>query len=187
MGQERSDWLFKTEPDCFSIHDLAKCPRQTTCWSGVRNYQARNFMRDQMQVGDRVLFYHSSADPPVVAGTAVIVRVGYPDHTAWDSKDDHFDPKASPDNPIWQMVDIRLDAIFPVPLPIGVLRNARGLKNMELLRKGSRLSVQPVRPSEFEAVLELASQAKSTQKAAKSDKPAKARSRVASKNATARR
>ena len=120
-------WLLKTEPDCFSIQDLAAAPRQTTCWSGVRNFQARNFMRDDMAVGDRVLFYHSNAEPSAIVGTAVVVREGYPDHTAWDPKDvDHFDPKASPDNPIWQMVDIRLESIFDEPLPLPLLRDGAG-------------------------------------------------------------
>ncbi len=113
-------------------------------------------MRDQMRVGDRVLFYHSSADPPAVAGTAKIVREAYPDHTAWDPNDDHFDPKASPENPTWQMVDIQLDEIFAQPVPIGTLRGVKQLAGMELLRIGSRLSVQPVRPHEFEIVLQLA-------------------------------
>ena len=154
-------WLLKTEPECFSIHDLAAAPRQTTCWSGVRNFQARNFMRDQMAVGDRVLFYHSNAEPPAIVGTAVVVRGGYPDHTAWDPADvDHFDPKASPDNPIWQMVDIRLESIFDEPLALPLLRQVPGLKQMELLRKGSRLSVQPVTAGEFEIVLRLATEAK---------------------------
>ena len=139
-------WLLKTEADCFSIHDLAAAPRQTTYWSGVRNFQARNFMRDEMKLGDRVLFYHSNAEPPAIVGTAVVVREGYPDHTAWDPTDvDHFDPKASPDNPIWQMVDIRLESIFDEPLALAAAaRRCRGSKQMELLRKGSRLSVQPV-------------------------------------------
>ena len=150
-------WLVKTEPECFSIHDLAAAPRQTTCWSGVRNFQARNFMRDEMALGDRVLFYHSNADPPAIAGTAVVAREGYPDHTAWDPKDvDHFDPKASPANPIWQMVDIRLESIFDEPLGLPLLRGVPALKKMELLRQGSRLSVQPVTPAEFDAVLQLA-------------------------------
>src|SRR5215471_14772430 len=106
MPSKPSYWLMKSEPESFSIQDLAVCPKQTTCWSGVRNYQARNFMRAMIR-GDRVLFYHSSADPPTVVGTAVVVREAYPDHTAWDKRDDHYDPKASPENPIWQMVDIR--------------------------------------------------------------------------------
>ena len=159
MPRPPAYWLVKSEPDCFSIHNLAASPRKTTCWSGVRNYQARNFMR-AMHKGDRVLFYHSSTDPPSVAGTAVVVREAYPDHTALDAKDDHYDPKASRENPIWEMVDIRLDEIFAEPLPIGVLRGVKELAGMELLRKGSRLSVQPVRPREFEVVLRLAAAVK---------------------------
>ncbi len=149
-------WLVKSEPDCFSIQDLAASPDQTTCWSGVRNFQARNYLRDDMKLGDRVLFYHSGAEPPAIAGTAVIVREAYPDHTAWDPRDDHFDPKASPENPTWQMVDIQLDSIFAEPLALPDLRSVPELKQMELLRKGSRLSVQPVRKEEFDCVLKLA-------------------------------
>jgi predicted RNA-binding protein with PUA-like domain len=149
-------WLLKTEPDCFSIHDLAKAPKQTTGWNGVRNYQARNFMRDEMQLGDRVLVYHSSADPPAVVGTATIVRAAYPDDTALDKNDDHYDPASTPDNPRWFMVDIRLETIFKQPLPLEKLRGIAALKEMELLRKGSRLSVQPVRKTEFDAILKLA-------------------------------
>jgi predicted RNA-binding protein with PUA-like domain len=149
-------WLMKSEPDCFSIHDLAAAPRQTTYWSGVRNYQARNFMRDSMRLGDGVFFYHSNAEPSAIAGTARIAREAYADHTAWDPNDDHFDPKASPGNPIWQMVDIQLESIFAEPLPLELLRTVAALKNMELLRRGSRLSVQPVRKSEWDAILKLA-------------------------------
>lgn len=113
-------------------------------------------MRDDMQEGDFVLFYHSNAKPPAIVGTAVVVREAYPDHTAWDKKDQHYDPKASPENPIWQMVDIQLDSIFAEPLPLESLREVAALKDMELLRKGSRLSVQPVRPKEFKTVVRLA-------------------------------
>lgn len=151
-------WLLKSEPESFSIQDLAACSNQTTCWDGVRNYQARNFMRDEMRVGDRVLFYHSSAKPPAIVGTAMVVREAYPDHTAWKRGDHHFDPKASPDNPIWQMVDIRLEEIFVEPLGLDALRKVAALKNMELLRQGSRLSVQPVKKREFDAILKLARQ-----------------------------
>lgn len=149
-------WLLKTEPESFSIQDLAAAPRRTTCWDGVRNYQARNFMRDDMRKGDRVLCYHSSSDPPAIVGTATIVREAYPDATAQDPKDHHYDPKATPANPIWVMVDIQLDTIFDAPLPLPALRGVKALANMELLRRGSRLSVQPVRESEFKAVLRLA-------------------------------
>jgi predicted RNA-binding protein with PUA-like domain len=149
-------WLLKSEPESFSIQDLAARPNQTTCWDGVRNYQARNFMRDEMRVGDRVLFYHSNASPPAIVGTVVVVREAYPDHTAWKKGDHHFDPKASADNPIWQMVDIRLEEIFDRPQGLDALREVAALKDMELLRRGSRLSVQPVRKSEFDTVLKLA-------------------------------
>jgi predicted RNA-binding protein with PUA-like domain len=156
MSKSQKFWLVKTEPDCFSIHDLAKQPKQTTCWSGVRNYQARNFMRDEMKLGDRVLVYHSSADPTAVVGVATVVREAYPDPTAWDKNDDHFDPASTPDNPRWVMVDLRLEQIFKQPLPLESLRKIPALKDIELLRRGSRLSVQPVRKSEFEAILKLA-------------------------------
>jgi predicted RNA-binding protein with PUA-like domain len=149
-------WLVKTEPESFSIQDLAKAPKKTTCWDGVRNYQARNFMRDEMKVGDRVLVYHSSTESPAIVGTATIAREAYADPTAWDKNDHHYDPGSSPDNPRWCMVDIRLEQIFKEPLPLSQLRGIAALKEMELLRKGSRLSVQPVRKGEFEAVLKLA-------------------------------
>ncbi|MBI3465994.1 MAG: EVE domain-containing protein [Planctomycetes bacterium] len=153
------DWLLKSEPGSFSIQDLAGRPDQTTCWDGVRNYQARNFMRD-MRVGDRVLFYHSNADPTAIVGTAEVVREAYADHTAWEPGNHHFDANASPENPIWQMVDIRLDDIFRRPLTLAELHKVKSLAGMELLRKGSRLSVQPVKPKEFETVLALARRVK---------------------------
>src|SRR5437870_3588121 len=156
MAKEQKFWLVKTEPESFSIQDLAKQPRQTTCWSGVRNYQARNFLRDEMKLGDRVLVYHSSTDEPAVVGTATVVRESYPDDTAWNKKDHHYDAASTPENPRWFMVDIRLEQIFEAPLPLTKLRGVAALKNMELLRKGSRLSVQPVRKNEFEAILKLA-------------------------------
>ena len=156
MAKEQKYWLVKTEPESFSIQHLAKEPKQTTGWSGVRNYQARNFMRDEMKVGDRVLFYHSSTEVPAVVGTATIVREAYPDPTAWDKRDHHFDAGSTPGNPRWFMVDIRLEQIFKEPVPLEKLRGVAALKNMELLRKGSRLSVQPVRKAEFDAITKLA-------------------------------
>jgi predicted RNA-binding protein with PUA-like domain len=156
MAKTQKYWLLKTEPESFSIQDLAKAPRQTTSWDGVRNYQARNFIRDEMKLGDRVLLYHSSTDPPAVVGTATIVREAQPDPSAWDKKDHHYDPASTPDNPRWFSVDIRLEQIFKEPLPLEMLRGIAALKDMELLRKGSRLSVQPVRKSEFETILKLA-------------------------------
>jgi predicted RNA-binding protein with PUA-like domain len=156
MARPTHYWLVKSEPEEFSIDDLASSPNQTTCWDGVRNYQARNFMRDQMKLGDSVLFYHSNASPPAIVGTAKVLREAYADHTAFDASNPHYDPKASPENPIWQMVDIQLDTIFAVPIPLDALRRVPALEKMELLRKGSRLSVQPVTKAEFDAILKLA-------------------------------
>jgi predicted RNA-binding protein with PUA-like domain len=156
MAKTAKFWLVKSEPESFSIQDLAQAKNQTTCWDGVRNFQARNFLRDDMKVGDRVLFYHSSTDVPAVTGTASVVRESYPDPTAWDKSDHHYDPASTPENPRWYMVDIRLEQIFKEPLPLDALRKVAALKEMELLRKGSRLSVQPVRKAEFDAVLKLA-------------------------------
>ena len=149
-------WLLKSEPDCFSINDLAKCPKQTTYWDGVRNYQARNFIRDDMQVGDGVLFYHSGANPPSIVGTAKIAKAGYVDHTALIASEQHYDPKSTPEEPIWMMVDIKLDNIFPAPLGLDELRKMPALEGMELLRKGSRLSVQPVTKQQWDVVMKLA-------------------------------
>lgn len=148
-------WLMKSEPSAFSIQDLRKVRNRTTSWDGVRNYQARNFMR-AMHRGDQVLFYHSNADPPAVMGIAEVVKEAYPDDTAFDRKDRHYDPKSTPAKPLWDMVDIRLVRIFPRPVGLDRLRQEPGLKRMELLRKGSRLSVQPVRPDEWQVVLKLA-------------------------------
>jgi predicted RNA-binding protein with PUA-like domain len=147
-------WLVKSDPDEFSIEDLKESPNQTECWDGVRNYQARNFMRDEMKVGDRVLFYHSQKNPSVV-GTAKVVKPGYPDYTALDTKEKHFDPKSSPEKPIWYMVDIKLEKEFLRPLPLSELRQTPGLEDMMLLRKGMRLSIQPVTKKEFQIIVSL--------------------------------
>ena len=112
-------WLLKTEPDCYSIDDLAKEKKKTTHWDGVRNYQARNMLRDEMKVGDRVLFYHSSCDPPGVAGTAEIVKEGYPDFTAFDPNEKHYDAKSKQEDPRWFMVDVKLIEKFPELIPLG--------------------------------------------------------------------
>jgi len=149
-------WLFKSEPESFSIADLAAAPRQTTFWDGVRNYQARNFLRDDVKPGDRVLFYHSSTDPPAVVGTAVVVRDGYPDHTAWQRTNHHFDPKSTAEKPIWFMVDIQHEETFAEPLPLARLRDEAALKDMVLLQRGSRLSIQPVTKREFDTIVKLA-------------------------------
>jgi predicted RNA-binding protein with PUA-like domain len=148
-------WLIKSEPESFSIQDLAKAKAKTTCWDGVRNYQARNFLR-AMKKGDLALYYHSNAEPPAVVGTVTIVREAYPDPSAWDPKSDYHDPKASPENPVWSMVDVKLVDIFPREVPLDELRGVKALAGMELLRRGSRLSVQPVSAAEFRTITALA-------------------------------
>jgi predicted RNA-binding protein with PUA-like domain len=145
-------WLMKSEPSEFSITDLKNKPGQTEHWDGVRNYQSRNFIRDKMQIKDCVLFYHSGVKPSVV-GTAKIVKAGYPDFTAWDPKSKHFDPKSTSENPIWFMVDIRFESQFAEPIPLASLRTVPGLENMLLLRKGMRLSIQPVTAKEFDIIV----------------------------------
>lgn len=147
-------WLMKSEPTAFSIDDLMARPDGTDHWDGVRNYQARNFLRDEIRKGDRVLFYHSGRMPAVV-GTARVVRKGYPDPTAWDPQSEHFDPKSTPDNPIWYMVDIRFETKFDVPVPLTDLRRFRELAGMLLLKKGMRLSIQPVSQGEFDFIVAL--------------------------------
>lgn len=154
MTQPRQYWLFKSEPEAYSIDDFVKDKR--THWDGVRNYQARNFLRDTMRIGDRVLFYHSNAEPMSIVGTAKIVKTGYPDHTAFDPNDHHFDPKSKPDQPTWYMVDIEVLQKFPAPLTRDQLRDCPETADMMLLRKGSRLSVQPVTEAEWQAVHRLA-------------------------------
>ena len=149
-------WLFKSEPDCFSFGDLCAAPGRTTGWDGVRNFQARNFLRDQIQVGDGILYYHSSADPPAIAGLAEVVEAGHPDPTAFDPSADHYDPKSRPDAPTWYQVSIKAVRAIDPPLTLPSLREIAALSKMELLRKGSRLSVQPVTPEEWAAILEIA-------------------------------
>jgi predicted RNA-binding protein with PUA-like domain len=150
-----SYWLFKSEPAVFSIDDLAKSKNSTTYWNGVRNYQARNFLRDSIKNGDKVLFYHSNADPLAVVGTCTVVREGYPDFTALDPADDHFDPKDSPQNPIWFMVDIKLEKKFSTPVTLDELKSTPALKDFRLLQRGNRLSVFPVTKSEFDLISKL--------------------------------
>ena len=148
-------WLVKSEPHVFSIDDLANADAQTTFWDGVRNYQARNTMRDDMKVGDLVLYYHSNAEPPGVAGVCRIVREGYPDHTAFDPKDKHFDPKSKKSDPTWYMVDVKLVERFNAEISLAELKEMSQLDGMVLLQKGSRLSVQPVSKKQFDHVVKV--------------------------------
>ena len=149
-------WLFKSEPNCFSFSDLAALPDGTTGWDGVRNFQARNMLRDDIKRGDLVLFYHSSVDPMTIAGVAEVVREGHPDPTAFDPDADHYDPKSDPAKPTWYQVAIRAVKPIDPPIPLPRLREVGDLAGMELLRKGSRLSVQPVSAAEWKAVMKLA-------------------------------
>lgn len=154
MTKGKKYWLMKSEPGVFSIDDLMKSPDKTTCWDGVRNYQARNFMRDEMKTGDLILFYHSGKTPSVV-GIARVVKEGYPDDSAWNNQHDHFDSKSTPENPIWYRVDIQFEKKFSKPLELKELRKINGLENMMLLKKGMRLSVQPLTKEEFEIIASL--------------------------------
>ena len=151
----RRYWLVKSEPGAFSFADLCACADQTTCWDGVRNYQARNFMRDGMQRGDLVLFYHSSTEPAAIVGIAEVVREAYADHTALDPRDPHFDPKSKADLPTWMMVDLRAVEPLRRPLSLGDLSGVKGLQAMVLLQRGSRPSVQPVTPKEWAIVYRM--------------------------------
>ena len=139
-------WLMKSEPDAFSIDDLARAPRKTTCWDGVRNYQARNMLRDQMKKGDLVFFYHSNCEVPGIVGIVEVVREGYPDHTAFDPDDHHFDPKSDPEKPRWFMVDVKLKKKFSRVVSLRELKACtdKSLSGFQLLAKGNRLSVMPV-------------------------------------------
>jgi len=148
-------WLFKTEPESFSIEDLNKSKNQTTFWDGVRNYRARNILRDEIKKGDGVLFYHSSTEPLAVMGYCEVVKEGYPDHTQFDPKKDHFDPKAKKESPTWFMVDIKLEKEFKTPVTLDQIRANPTLKNITLIQRGNRLSVMPVTKSEFEEILRM--------------------------------
>ena len=149
-------WLLKTEPSSFSFDDLWKSPKRTTGWSGVRNYQARNLLRDELKSGDKVLIYHSSTEPPAVVGEAEVVRNGYPDPTQFDAKDEHFDGDSPRDFPRWFQVDVKAVRKLPREVPLGELRATPALSKMALLQRGQRLSVQPVSPQEYAAILKLA-------------------------------
>jgi len=144
-------WLMKSEPDEFSIDDLARAPQKTTPWVGVRNYQARNFMRDDMREGDRALFYHSSCPEPGIAGIVEITKPAYPDATQFDPKSAYYDPKSARDAPRWVNVDVKLERktrLVTVPM----LRETAGLEDMVTLRRGNRLSITPVTPAEWKII-----------------------------------
>lgn len=148
-------WLMKSEPTAFSIDDLKSSPHQTAPWDGVRNYQARNMLRNDMQVGDLAFFYHSSCEVPGIVGIMEIVKAGYPDFTAFDPKNHHYDPKSKPEKPLWYMVDVRFKQKFEDAIRLSDLRQNPRLSHMPLLQRGSRLSIMPVTPEEWQAVLRM--------------------------------
>lgn len=148
-------WLFKSEPSCFSFEDLQNMPHQTEHWDGVRNYQARNFLRDEIQEADKVLFYHSSCKTPGVVGTATVVRSGYPDHTAFDPQSDHPDLDSNPENPRWFMVDIQANDPLPKPLSLQEIKNIPELYDMQLVKRGNRLSLFPITKEHYTIITQL--------------------------------
>ena len=147
-------WLIKSEPETFSIDDLEKVKREP--WSGVRNYQARNFMWKEMRIGDLALFYHSNAKPPGIVGVAKVASEPYPDPTQWDPGSEYFDPKSSEDNPRWWLVDFAIEKKFAEMIPLEKLRGIKALADMVILQKGTRLSITPVAIKHFNAVMKLA-------------------------------
>ncbi|MFI5303202.1 MAG: EVE domain-containing protein [Nitrospiria bacterium] len=152
----RRYWLFKSEPLSFSIDDLKNSKDETASWDGVRNYQARNYLRDSIKMGDGVLFYHSSSSEIGIVGEAVVVREGYPDPSAFDPTDRHYDSKSSADLPIWFTLDIKLVRKSEKIIPLNKLRSIRSLTDMKLLQRGMRLSVQPVTSKEWTTIMKLA-------------------------------
>ena len=156
MARKKRYWLMKSEPGTYSIEDLKQDGK--TCWDGVRNYQARNLMRDEMQVGDGVLFYHSREKPMGVYGIAEIVREAYPDDSAFDPQDKHYDPKSDPANPTWMMVDIGYVGMLETPVTLDMLKQTPGLEKMMVIQRGSRLSVQPDTKKEWDIVLGMSEQ-----------------------------
>jgi predicted RNA-binding protein with PUA-like domain len=151
-------WLFKSEPDTFSIEDLAAAPRSSTSWEGVRNFQARNMLRDEVQRGDLAFFYHSSCAEPGIAGIVEVLRAGYPDASAWDRRSRYHDPKSPENKPLWYTVDVRLKEHWHSIVPLASLRaHADGeLNGMLLLRRGNRLSITPVQAAHWKFILSLA-------------------------------
>jgi len=148
-------WLLKSEASCYGIDDLKNEPKKTTFWDGVRNYQARNMMRDDMKKGDLAFFYHSNSDVTGIAGIVEIVKAGYPDHTALHPENKHYDPKASEENPRWYMVDVKFKKRFKSIISLQDIRNNPGLEDMVLLRKGNRLSVMPVLKQHWQSILDM--------------------------------
>ena len=156
-NKELNYWLMKSEPDVFGIDHLKAMPNKTEHWDGVRNYQARNMMRDQMKKGDQVLFYHSNCDEPGIVGVMEVVKQGYPDHTAFDPEAKYYDPKSDPDNPRWYMVDVRYKRHLRRNISLRELKglNDPRLEDLALLRKGYRLSIMPLSKVHWDLIMDL--------------------------------
>ena len=152
---ERRYWLFKSEPNSYSFSDLLAEENRTDYWDGIRNYQVRNMMRDEIKAGDGVLFYHSSAKPTAVMGTAQVVKEAYPDFNAWDPTHRYYDPKSDPANPTWLMVDIQADAEFARPVTLQEIKQNPKLQDMMLVKRGVRLSIQPVSKEAWDEIVSL--------------------------------
>lgn len=148
-------WLFKSEPETFGIDHLAQCKDQTEPWNGVRNYQVRNMLRDDIKTGDLGFFYHSNCNPPGIAGIVRVVKDGYGDDAAWDVNSPYYDPKSTPQNPRWYMVDVKLVERFQQLIPLQDIKRNRALETMQILRPGNRLSITPVSEAEWKAVLKM--------------------------------
>ena len=146
-------WLIKSEPNVYSIDDLKKDKK--THWDGVRNYQARNFLRDEMKIGDKVVFYHSNTEPPGAAGICEVTKEGYPDFTAFDPDDKHYDPKSKKDSPTWIMVDVKFVEKFRNVVSLETIKENKKLQNMKLVQRGNRLSVMPVTKTEFDEIVKM--------------------------------
>ncbi len=148
-------WLMKSEGDCYPIDSLEKAENQTTYWDGVRNYQARNYLRDEIKIGDGVLFYHSNSEPTGVFGVCEVVKEGYPDFTAFDSENNHYDPKSTLENPTWYMVDVKFVKKLKNPVTLQDIKANPKLSDMKLVQKGNRLSVMPVTKEEFNEIIKM--------------------------------
>ena len=149
-------WLMKSDPDTFGLQHLRRSPKQTTCWDGVRNYQARNLLRDEIRKGDGVLFYHSQVQPPAVVARARVVRAGYPDPTQFDPDSRYFDPKSSKEEPRWILVDVEFVRKLKKPITLAEIKAHPGLDDMILTRRGNRLSIMPVGKEHWDLILSLA-------------------------------
>jgi predicted RNA-binding protein with PUA-like domain len=148
-------WIFKSEPQAFSIQNLEESPNRTTTWDGIRNYQVRNFIRDEMRKKDKVLFYHSSCKEIGIVGVCEITKEAYPDHTSFDPKEKYYDPKSDPENPRWFMVDVKLKKIFKRIISLQELKTYPELKNLRLIQKGNRLSISSLTKEEFDFILSI--------------------------------